>query len=99
MAERGIGEKIILATGLSADGSGQHVTIGGGYSWITQGSFDAGDEIKLQVLGPDGSTYIDIDGMVIAASKMLNVELPANCIVKTVIVNTPTNYTSWLVKR
>ncbi len=93
-----IAQSIILADNIAVDGSPCHVQVGGVYAWLVAGTWDAGDEVKLQMLMPDGSSYADISGAVMAADGvMLGLNLPNGCTVKLVIVNTPLAIYSRLV--
>lgn len=94
----GVGEKVVLADNISADGTAKHLQVGGTWEWIVQGSFDAGDELKLQCLLPDGATYADKVGAVLAANGFMSLNFPNGTTVKIVVINTPTNFTSWLVR-
>jgi hypothetical protein len=61
---------------------------GGLYQYLVSGTF-SGATIKLQVLGPDGSTFIDVPNSSMTAAGALNVELPAGSTVKSVITAGP----------
>jgi len=54
---------------------------GGLYLYIACGTF-GGATVKLQILGPDGVTYVDVPGSSMTVGGGLNVQLPSGSTVR-----------------
>lgn len=73
-----------------ATGAAVVVGQGGFYSFAVSASAWAGATVKLQILGPDGTTFMDIDtALAFTANGIQGVELPAGATVKGVISGGP----------
>lgn len=65
--------------------TGAAVKVGGGtYSWSLVGTI-GGATIKLQVLGPDAATFIDIPSATLSAAGVMSVDLAGGASVKAVV--------------
>lgn len=88
----GIKSNITLLSNSSTLGNGaaQTVSIGGSYLYQIAGTF-GGTTAKLQLLGPDGATYVDIAGTSFTSANMVKLDLPAGSQVRAVMTSgTPT---------
>jgi hypothetical protein len=70
-----------LLANASATGDAQQVSFGGRYLMVASGTF-SGATAKVQILGPDGSTYIDVADASLTAAGSKVIYLPNNCTVK-----------------
>lgn len=68
--------KIIFLTNAAAGTSPQFSWVGGSMAFIAQATFGGGSA-KLQFIGPDGSTAIDVTGSTLSANGMVKLDLPA----------------------
>jgi hypothetical protein len=69
----------------NAAATGSAVKVGGGtYSWSLVGTI-GGATVKLQVLGPDAVTYIDIPSASLSAAGVMSVDLAGGASVKAVV--------------
>ena len=66
--------------------TGNPFKVGGGfYAFAVLGTF-GGATVKLQILGPDATTYMDIDSSIaLTAAGVQGVDLPAGATVKAVV--------------
>lgn len=82
----GIKSNITLLSNVAAAGNGaaQTVSVGGSYMYQMAGTF-GGTSGKLQMLGPDGTTFVDIPGTTLAASGMAKIDIPAGMQVRAVL--------------
>lgn len=76
-----------LLSNASATGSTVN-WLGGKGNFAVVGTFGGGT-VKLQALGPDGSTYIDVPNASLSAAGMVLFELPAGKIQAVVTGGTP----------
>lgn len=76
--------KLALLTNASASGVGVRTTYGGKHLLTINGTF-GGTTAKLQVLGPDGTNYIDVPTASFTAAGAIIVDLPVNTTVKAVL--------------
>ena len=74
-------QNITLSTNQAADVSGVSVEFGGRYLLVASATWGGGN-IKLQILGPDGATYLDLPSATLSANGTLTVYLPDNAVVK-----------------
>ena len=82
--------RTLTNVGAAGNGPGVVVDEGGLYQYLVSGTF-GGTTAKLQTLGPDGTTYIDVPNSSMTAAGALNVELPAGSTVRSVLTGgTPT---------
>ena len=58
---------------------------GGNYLYLAQGTF-GGATVKLQILGPDATNYIDVPNSAMTVAGALQVQLPAGSTVRGAIV-------------
>jgi hypothetical protein len=82
----GIKSNITLLSNASALGNGaaQTISIGGSYLYQIAGTF-GGTTAKLQILGPDGTTYIDYPSVSHTAAGQIKIDLPAGATVRPVM--------------
>jgi hypothetical protein len=73
-----------LLTNVAVTGAAIVMPAGGTYSFAVVGTF-GGATVNLQILGPDGVTYIDIAGASFTANGVMSVDLPAGATVKAKI--------------
>lgn len=72
-------QRVDLLSNGSATGSGQRWD-GGRGSFLVNGTFD-GETVTLQVLGPDGTTYVDVGtDAALTANGVANFDLPQGMI-------------------
>lgn len=78
--------KVFLFSAAAAAGNGvkKDVLVGGSYVLAASGTF-GGTVLKLQLLGPDGTTWIDIPGATLSAAGALAVDLSAASEVRGVL--------------
>jgi hypothetical protein len=78
--------KISLSLLSNASASGQPVYINesGTYQYSVVGTF-GGTTAKLQFLGADGTTYVDVPNSSMTLAGALNVDLPSGSTVKAVL--------------
>lgn len=84
--------KVNLQLLSNAAASGGNVTVqtGGSYIYSIAGTF-GGTSSKLQAIGPDGTTFMDIPATTFTAAGWVKVDLPAGVVVKCVLTaGTPT---------
>jgi hypothetical protein len=75
---------LTLLSNAAVSGNPTLVPTGGRYVYAVTGTF-GGTSSKLQMLGPDGTTYVDVPTTTLTAAGMPTIELPAGCTVKTVL--------------
>lgn len=82
----GIKANIQLLSAAAAPGNGatQNISIGGVYVLMVAGTF-GGTSHKMQILGPDGATFMDIPNTTFAAAGYGTVDLPAGAQVRSVL--------------
>lgn len=86
----GIKSNLTLLSNAAASGSAVTINTGGRYIYVVAGTF-SGTSSKLQMLGPDGTTFIDVPNTTFAAAGYVAVELPAGASIKAVLTGgTPT---------
>ncbi len=74
-----------LLTDAAATGDPVGPMVGGSYVWTTSGTF-GGATVKLQYLGPDGTTYIDVASASMSSAGSLFIDhVGAGAIVKAVV--------------
>lgn len=84
----GINQTYALISNGTATGAAFKVN-GGLYAFSVQGTF-SGATVKLQILGPDGATYQDIDAaLALTAAGIQGVDLPGGATVKAVVSGGP----------
>lgn len=81
-------ERITLLSNASATGNPVTVPVCGYYQFAALGTFSGGT-VKLQMLGPDGSTYVDVASSSLTAAGTALVALPAGTLVKAAITGGP----------
>lgn len=80
----GIKANLQLLSNASASGAALPVPTGGRYVYMIAGTF-GGTSSKLQVLGPDGTTFLDVPGSTLAVAGYVSVDIPAGSSVKAVL--------------
>jgi hypothetical protein len=88
----GIRSGLTLLSNASTLGNGaaQTVSHGGTYLYQIAGTF-GGTTAKMQILGPDGTTWQDYTGVSHTAAGMIKIDLPAGAQVRSVMTSgTPT---------
>lgn len=80
--------KQLLINNAAATGPAVVLQQGGLYSFNTVGTF-SGATIKLQILGPDDTTYVDVPSASFTAAGVMGVYLPAGATVKAVVTGGP----------
>lgn len=81
----GVKQSYALLTNIGAVGNGNAVVIGGGtYSWSVAGTF-GGTAAKLQLLGPDGTTWIDIPSATLSAAGVMSVDVAGGASIRAVL--------------
>src|SRR5262245_52846116 len=88
----GVKSNLTLLSNSSTLGNGAPIviSIGGSYLYQVAGTF-TGTTVKMQILGPDGVTYIDYTGVSHTAAGMIKIDLPAGATVRPVMTSgTPT---------
>lgn len=84
-----IKQVLTLLSNAAATSAAFIVGIGGFYSFAIQGTW-AGATAKLQMLGPDGATYMDIDSTLsFTANGVQGVDLPTGATVRVTITGGP----------
>lgn len=83
-----IKSKYLLISNAAVTGPATVLQQGGLYSFNVVGTF-GGATVKLQILGPDDSTYVDIPTASHTAAGVIGVYLPAGGNVKAVITGGP----------
>ncbi len=79
------GATYTLLTNASATGSPVGPMVANPYIWTVSGTF-GGTTVKLQYLGPDGSTYIDVAGASMSSSGSLFIDhVGAGAMVQAVV--------------
>lgn len=80
----GIKSTIQLLSAFVATGAGGNwiASYGGSYVLMVAGTF-GGTSHKLQILGPDGVTYIDVPNTTFAAAGYVSVDIPAGATVRS----------------
>lgn len=73
-----------LLTDAADDGDPVENIVGGSYIWGVAGDF-GGTTVKLQYLGPDGETYIDVPDASLDAVGALEVRIGAGATIKAVV--------------
>jgi hypothetical protein len=73
-----------LLNNASATGSPTGPIVANSYIWAVAGTF-GGATVKLQYLGPDGTTYIDVPSASLTAAGAIEVRIGAGAIVKAVV--------------
>lgn len=73
-----------LLTNVAVTGAAVTGIAGGEYLWAVAGTF-GGATVKLQYLGPDGTTYIDVPSASLTAVGAVLVRIGANASVKAVV--------------
>ena len=77
-------DRITLLSNASATGSAVNIPVCGYYQFMLSGTI-GGATVKLQILGPDASTYIDLASASLTAAGTVLVALPASSLVKAVV--------------
>lgn len=74
---------VALLTGAAnnVNGTANVIDMGGKYLWMVDGTFD-GNTVKMQILGPDGTNYIDFPNCSATAAGVVEVELPTGAVVR-----------------
>lgn len=82
----GIGVNHTLLSNVGAVGNGGNVNIshGGSYLYTIAGTF-GGTSSKLQLRGPDDTTFMDVANTTLTAAGMVKVDLPAGAVVRSVL--------------
>lgn len=82
----GIKSSIQLLSAVVAPGNGanQLVSYGGSYVLMVAGTF-GGTSHKLQILGPDAVTFIDVPNTTFAAAGYVSIDIPAGATVRSVL--------------
>lgn len=83
---------LTLLSNVAAAGNGPNVVVGPGGTFVYMicGTF-TGTSSKMQILGPDGSTFIDVAGSTLSAAGFVTVSIPAGSTVRAVLTGgTPT---------
>lgn len=78
------GDTYSLLSNASATGTAVTGVVGGSYIWSVAGTF-GGATVKLQALGPDGSTYLDVPSASLTSAGQLGVAVGANATLKVVV--------------
>lgn len=76
--------KQLLINNAAVTGSATILQQGGLYSFNVVGTF-GGTTVKLQILGPDDATYVDVPTASFTAAGVIGVYLPAGGTVKAVV--------------
>lgn len=79
----GVKQSFLLLNNVAVTGPATVVS-GGTFSWAVSGTF-GGATVKLQLLGPDGTTYIDIPSASMTAAGVMSVDIAGGATVKAVI--------------
>lgn len=92
-------ERLNLLTNASATGSGVTANLGGRYVFVANGTF-GGSTLQLQILGPDGSTFIDLaNGAFTAAPVGVAVDVPYGATMRASLTGgTPSGFYAALVR-
>ena len=77
-----------LIVNAAVTGPAVPITRGGTYSFSCLGTFSTAT-VALQILGPDGATYIAIPNASFTAAGVMSVDLPAGSTVKAVVTGGP----------
>lgn len=77
-------QRITLLSNASATGSAVNVPVCGYYQFMVSGTI-GGATVKLQILGPDESTYVDVGSGSLTAAGTVLVALPAGASVKAAV--------------
>jgi hypothetical protein len=80
----GIKSNLTLLSNTAVSGSPVIVSTGGSYMYGISGTF-GGVSSKLQMLGPDGTTYVDVPTTTLTAAGYVKVDIPAGATVKSVL--------------
>lgn len=80
----GVKSNLSLLSNAAASGTAQVVSTGGRYVYMISGTF-GGTSSKLQILGPDGTTFIDVPSSTLAVAGYISVDIPAGATVKTIL--------------
>jgi hypothetical protein len=80
--------KVDLLANVAASGAAMNVSFGGRYLMVATGTF-SGATVKVQMLGPDGATYVDVPTASLTAAGSVLIYLPWGCTVKGVISSGP----------
>lgn len=78
------GDSYSLLSNAAVTGTAVTGVVGGSYIWSVAGTF-GGATVKLQALGPDGSTYLDVPSASMTAVGQLGVAIGANATLKVVV--------------
>lgn len=70
-----------LLANASATGAAQQVSFGGRYLMVASGTFSSATA-KVQILGPDGATYLDVADASLTAAGTKVIYLPWGCTIK-----------------
>lgn len=79
-----LASQIDLLANVAASGSAKAVAFGGRYLAVATGTF-GGATVTVQMLGPDGVTYVDVPSASLTAAGTAVIYLPWGCTVKGVI--------------
>lgn len=83
-------QKIDLLSNASADSAVFTADFGGRYLMLGSATW-AGGSVKIQILGPDGSTYLDVPSASLSANGAATIYLPDNAVIKAVRTGSPTS--------
>lgn len=76
-------------------GAGTEKVWSGGKAMMVWNATVGGGNVKLQILGPDGSTWVDVASSTLSAVGTLNVDLPLGP-VRAFVTTSTANYLSLL---
>lgn len=79
---------VALLENASATGSEFTIDQGGRFLFLALGTF-GGATVKLQIKGPDDSTFVDVPDSSLTAAGSKTVYLPDNAVVKAAIASGP----------
>lgn len=78
--------KVDLLSNVAATGSAKPVGFGGRYLLLASGTF-SGATVSVEILGPDGATYIAIPGGALTAVGSAVIYLPWGCTVRGAVAS------------
>lgn len=73
-----------LLENAAATGAPVGPIVQGSYIWAVAGTF-GGATVKLQTLGPDGATYVDVAGASMTANGAMEVRIGGGAMIKVVV--------------
>lgn len=81
-------QKYDLLSNVAASGVAVTVDFGGRYLMIGVGTW-SGATVKVQILGPDGATFVDVPSASLTANGSATIYLPDNAVIKGAVSSGP----------